>query len=210
MRAGTGARSGSRRTAPSSGRHARTLLGLLLIGCLLPACAVSSRTPVASGPPLELERFFSGRTTAVGTVSNRSGKVTRRFRAVADGVWSEQEQALTVRETWYWDDGEVEPRLWRWEKKSEQQWQGFEEDLTAPARGQALGSTVRWTYSMGVDTDAYGRVTIRADDVMHQVDADNIINLVDLSYWGFHVGQVVLHIQRGGRAIEPWPASPSE
>jgi hypothetical protein len=182
-----------------------------LTGCVLVACASNDYARYASSEPaLELERFFAGSTTAVGTVTDRSGNVTRRFRAKALGTWSEQDRALTVEETWYWDDGFVEPRLWRWEKQAGGVWRGFEDDLVGPAEGRAVGSIVRWAYSMGVDTNAYGRLTIFADDVMHLVDADNIINLVDLYYWGFYVGKVVLHIQRGdARSIEPWPVAPA-
>jgi hypothetical protein len=196
-------------------RSAQTLWMAVLLGCLLAACASNDDAPHANGdPPLELERFFAGRTTAVGTLSDRSGDVTRRFRVTADGSWSEAERALTVKETWYWDDGEIEPRLWRWEKHDGGRWRGLEDDLVGEATGRALGNIVHWSYAMGVDTRAYGRITISADDRMHLVDPDNIINLVDMYFWGFYVGQVVLHIERGdGRPIEPWKRqmpSPSE
>ena len=183
----------------------------LLIAALSLGCATSDYARgVPAEPALVLERFFDGITTAVGTVESRSGAVIRRFRARAEGSWSEEEQALTVRETWYWDDGEVEPRLWRWEKRGGGLWQGFEDDLVGDAMGRARGSQVRWSYSMAVDTNAYGQLTIAADDVMHLIDADNIINLVDMYYWGFYVGKVVLHIQRGeARSIEPFGPAPA-
>jgi hypothetical protein len=185
---------------------------LVWIVCLASACASTDVARYAAGEPvLDLEEFFDGRTTAVGTVTDRSGDVTRRFRATADGTWSEADQALTVKEAWYWDDGEVEPRLWRWEKQAGGVWRGFEDDLVGDAEGRAAGNTVHWKYTMVTDTNAYGRVNIFADDVMHLVDEDNIINLVDMYFWGFYVGQVVLHIQRGdGRDVGPWPGAAGE
>ncbi len=183
-------------------------LSLALVGGLTLACASPDYAIYAANEPrLALEDFFSGPTTAVGTLSDRSGNVIRRFRAKGDGSWSEEEQALTVAETWYWDDGEVEPRLWRWEKLPNGRWRGFEDDLTSPATGQTSGNIAHWTYSMRVDTNAYGRVRISANDVMHLVDSDSIINLVDMYFFGIYVGQVVLHIERGdSRTIEAWPA----
>jgi len=187
----------------SIARYGGVCLGLLVLAC----ASYPSERYAAGEPVLELERFFDGETTAVGTVTDRSGNVIRRFRARASGEWSSEAQALTVAETWYWDDGEVEPRLWRWEKRGGGRWAGFEDDLAGPAEGRAVGNTVRWSYAMAVDTNAYGRLTIRADDVMHLVDEDNIINLVDMYFLGFYVGKVVLHIERGdGRRIEPWSA----
>jgi len=187
-------------------RSMKVLVLGVLLGCFAPACASNDYAQYAGGgPPLELERFFAGRTTAVGTVTDRSGNVIRRFRASADGSWSAEEQALTVKETWYWDDGEVEPRQWRWEKLDGGLWRGSEDDLVGSAEGRAVGNTVHWAYAMRVDTNAYGRIRIFADDEMHLIDADNIINLVDMYFWGFYVGKVVLHIQRGNdRNIEPW------
>jgi len=181
----------------------------LLLSVGLVACASGLPARYADQQPtLELERFFAGPATAVGTVTDRSGRVTRRFRAKAEGSWSEAEQALTVAETWYWDDGEVEPRLWRWEKQADGRWRGLEDDLPEPAEGRATGSAVHWKYSMGVDTSAYGRLTLSVDDVMYLIDEDNIINLVDMYYLGLYVGRVTLHIERGAsRPIEPWPPS---
>ena len=60
---------------------------------------------------------------------------------------------------------------------------------------------------MAVDTYDYGKLSIVADDVMHLVDEQNLINLVDMYYFGFRVGRIVLHIQRGDRPIEPWPTA---
>jgi len=109
------------------------------VGALLGCASNDVSRFAAATPVLELERFFDGPATAVGTVSDRSGNVTRRFRAKAESTWSEAEQALTVKETWYWDDGEVEPRLWRWEKKTSGLWKGFEDDVTGEAIGRAAG-----------------------------------------------------------------------
>ena len=181
-----------------------------MVGLVLQGCAHSNIARYSEGKPeLVIEEFFSGTTTAIGTVSNRSGQVIRRFRARAIGSWSEADRTITVEETWYWDDGSVEPRLWRWEKLGDGRWRGFEDDLTGPATGVASGNTVHWKYAMGVDTNDYGRLTVSADDVMHLVDENNIVNLVDMYFFGFYVGQVVLHIQRGDdRRIEPWPPRP--
>jgi len=180
----------------------------LVLASLWLGCSAHRPSAYASGQPgLELEKFFDGSATAVGTLSNRSGTVIRRFRVRAQSSWSEEEQALTVDETWYWDDGEVEPRNWRWEKLSGRLWRGLEDDLTGPATGEVSGNTIHWRYTMGVETTRYGRLNISADDVMHLVDENNIVNLVDMYYFGIYVGQVVLHIEKGDeRPIEPWPA----
>ncbi len=170
---------------------------LLVAVVFLSACSGNGhKVYQANLPAFDLKAFFSGNAVAVGTVSDRGGNVTRRFKAKAVSEWLEDRQAIKVTETWYWDDGEIEPRNWIWERKDNGQWLGYEDDLKGVGRGQVIGSTLHWDYVMYANTERYGRVPVRADDIMHLIDDNHIINLVDMYVWGFYVGQVVLHIEK--------------
>ena len=61
-------------------------------------------------PRLIIEEYLSGNIKAWGVLQNRSGKVTRQFKANLNGIWDGKQ--LVLKEKFNWDDGEVQDREW--------------------------------------------------------------------------------------------------
>ena len=81
---------------------------LLLPLLLLVGCGSSLEDYRGQGPEWDLARFFNGKLTAHGLVTDRSGEVTSRFRVEMRGHWQGDKGELF--EQFYFDDGRQQDR----------------------------------------------------------------------------------------------------
>ena len=65
-------------------------------------------------PSMTIEKYFEGPVKAWGLLQDRSGKVTRQFKA--DMFGSFEGDILTLKEDFYWTDGEKQNRIWKIKK----------------------------------------------------------------------------------------------
>ena len=65
-------------------------------------------------PTMTIEQYFNGPVKAWGLLQDRSGKVTRQFKA--DMTGSFEGDILTLKEDFYWTDGETQNRIWKIKK----------------------------------------------------------------------------------------------
>lgn len=160
---------------------------------VLTACSASIDDYQGESPELKLETFFNGPLVAHGMVQNRSGKVTQRFTATMEGTWDGNEGVLD--EQFYWDDGREQERVWRLTKVDENTYEGRAGDVEGTAVGTTAGNALNWVYKLQVETG--GRtLNVTLDDWMYLLDEDRMINRTKMTYFGFHVGDITLYIER--------------
>jgi len=63
-------------------------------------------------PKLVLEQFFDGRLKGWGIVQDRRGRPQRRVTVEAEGVWDRSSKILALKESWTFDDGQVDRLTW--------------------------------------------------------------------------------------------------
>jgi hypothetical protein len=144
-------------------------------------------------PELKLEEFFQGDLVGYGTVQTRSGKVSRRFKVDIIGTWEGNEGELD--ETFYWSDGTEQKRIWKLTKTGENTYEGTAGDVEGVAVGTTAGYALHWVYKLEVEVD--GReLSLTLDDWMYQLDEDRLMNRSKMTYFGFHVGDITLYIER--------------
>ena len=78
-------------------------------------------------PRLIIEEYLSGNVKAWGVLQNRSGKVTRQFKADLNGKWNGSE--LILDEVFDWTDGERQTRQWQIKKIDEHNYEGTASDV---------------------------------------------------------------------------------
>lgn len=160
---------------------------------LLAGCSASIDDYQGTTPELKLEEFFNGPLVAHGVLQNRSGEVTRRFTATMVGTWDGDEGVLD--EDFYWDDGEEEKRVWYLTKTAENTYEGTAGDVVGTAVGTTAGHALNWTYQLEVEVGSR-TIKVTLDDWMYLIDENRMINRTRMTYFGFHVGDITIYIER--------------
>ena len=98
----------------------RNLKIILLITCFFLITSCSSQNAMKpedfknTEPLMTIEKYFEGPVKAWGILQDRKGKVTRQFKA--DMFGSFDGGILTLKEDFYWTDGEKQKRIWKIKK----------------------------------------------------------------------------------------------
>ncbi len=151
----------------------------------------------AATPALHLAEFFNGRLVAHGMVQDRSGAVTRRFRADLVGTWQPYEGGFKgiLDEQFYWDDGEQSERIWSLTATADGRYFGTAADVVGQAQGQANGSVLQWQYRLQLPPEQ-GGWQLDFDDTLVLIDEQQLLNVAIMRKWGIEVGRVTLQIRK--------------
>ena len=143
----------------------------------------------ASQPVFDLKQYFNGNVQAHGLVSDRSGKVLRRFVVTLQCSWVGD--AGTLDEAFVFSDGERQRRVWQLKKLADGSYTGTADDVVGQALGASSGSAFNWRYTLRVPLS--GSVyELQFDDWMHQVDERTVINQAVMRKFGVRVGEITL------------------
>lgn len=184
--------------AAATRRHVLRTAGALAAAGALPLGLAGCATPVpddyrAERPVLDLKRYFDGPLTAHGLVTDRGGRVTRRFRVALVGRWQGDEGVL--EEDFVYSDGETQRRVWRITAHGDGRYTGRADDVVGTAEGVARGNALNWRYTLALPVD--GRTWhIDFDDWMFLMDERVMINRARMSKFGITVGEVLLSFHR--------------
>ncbi len=171
---------------------------LLLAGgaALLAGCAAPSPADYAAERPLlDLKTYFNGKLTGYGAVSDRSGKVRRRFVVAITGTWKGDDGELDERFTY--SDGKTEQRIWRIRHLGGGRYIGRADDVVGEAAGVSSGNALNWRYTLRVAMDDR-TIDLDFDDWMLLIDDRVMLNKAVMSKFGVRVGEVLLSFTREG------------
>jgi hypothetical protein len=147
----------------------------------------------------DLTSFLNGRTRAWGLVEDRFGRVRRSFSAELIGHW--KGDVFVLDETFEFDDGEIDKRVWHVVPGSDGRFTATCSDCAGPAEGSATRDMVRMSYRFRLRLG--GRtVLVDFDDRIHLVDDGLALNRATMSKWGVKVGELFVVFSREG-AAEP-------
>ncbi|MGY8997998.1 MAG: DUF3833 family protein [Alphaproteobacteria bacterium] len=148
---------------------------------------------------LDLRAYFVGRCQAWGMVMNRAGKVERRFRVEIVGHL--QDEALLLDESFIFDDGETDHRVWQIKHRGHTV-SGSAADVIGHAGGEITGPFLQWSYDVAL-TVRKRKVRVRFDDWMTLADDNVMLSRAVIRKFGFRVGDVFIAFKK----LEE-PASP--
>lgn len=134
--------------------------------------------------------FFNNTLIAEGFVKDRSGKMTRYFTATIEATWDEQGGVLD--EVFLWNDGERQTRVWTFEPSDNGGYIGTAGDVIGTADMRFSGNAINMKYVLDVPLESGKAMAINMDDWLYQVSESTIVNVTEMTKWGFHVGEVVL------------------
>ena len=137
--------------------------------------------------------FFTGNLRASGVFIDRFGTVKRRFTVFANGI--PKKNGINLHETFTYDDGEIEKRVWSIKRLEENRFQGITEDLVGTCIGTSRGPLFSWSYYFYLKI--FGRqVKVHFDDIMVRLTPDTVLNRARITKWGILLGDVHLTFQR--------------
>jgi len=168
---------------------------LLFVAYALTGCSsVDVNYYSENRPEMEISEFFSGPLIAHGIVKNRKGVVTRTFVAGIEASW-DSKGIGTLDESFIFDDGEMQSRIWTLSPISDGQYVGTANDVIGDSKLQTSGNALFLKYKLQVPYK--GRViNINVDDRMYLIDEDTLLNESRLTKFGFHVGDLQLVISK--------------
>lgn len=163
---------------------------LVLAGC----ATVPAVPPGSEGPPLQLERFFAGRTSGEGRFVSGIGGADRAFTVTTRGRFDGK--TLTLIEDFVFADGERDRKTWRFEKAGEGRFIGRREDVVGTADVRADGNTIRLSYDADVRGKDGNVTRLRFEDVLVPDGPRRVRNIAVVSKFGVPVGRVEVVFER--------------
>ena len=157
-------------------------------------------------PKLDLFSFFEGETIAYGIFEDRFGNLKRQFRVNING--KVDNQILTLDEDFLYDDGEQAKRIWKIEKKIDDNqkivYEGQADDVEGKASGLISGNALNWSYDIYLNIKG-SDIKVHFNDWIYKQSKDLAINRAYVSKFGINIGSVTLVFLRGDTANKIGP-----
>lgn len=167
---------------------------LAVCSAALSACGtVSVEDYSANKPQLVAEEFFNGKLLAHGIVKDRGGRVIRYFSASIDASW--RDGIGTLDESFVFDDGEQQTRVWMLKPSGDNRYVATAGDVIGDGKMKVAGNSLFLDYVLRVPYDG-DSIDLRIDDRMYLVSDRILLNESIMTKWGFEVGSIMLVIEK--------------
>jgi hypothetical protein len=151
------------------------------------------------GPQFDLRRHLSGPILCEGLIYGPTGRVASRFVADMNGNWTGN--TGTLNETFRYDSGTVQDRVWTMKLGNDGSIEATAPDVLGRASGRAEGSAVVLRYRIKLTPEAGGHV-LDVTDWMYLMDNGTIMNRSQFTKFGIKVAELVATMRRPPVAAE--------
>ncbi|AWL12662.1 hypothetical protein HMF8227_02209 [Saliniradius amylolyticus] len=166
---------------------------MLMFAAFLSGCSASLEDYRQTQPNFELKSYFDGRVTARGMIEDYSGKLVRHFCVDIIGSWDGNRGELD--ETFYFNDGEIQKRIWKLNIADNGVVTGTAGDVVGTASGRSQGQAFNWHYTLEVPMDDT-RYEFAIDDWMYQLDKQRIMNRSYMKKFGVTVAEISIYFDK--------------
>ena len=105
--------------------------------------------------------------------------------------------SLCCEETFYFDDGEEQNRIWIIQPDSAGNLSATANDVIGNSKMNASGNSLFMQYVLRISYND-NTLDLNIDDRMYRVSDQVVINESTMSKWGFEVGKIILVIEKKG------------
>jgi hypothetical protein len=144
-------------------------------------------------PEFDLPTYFDGEVTAWGIVQDYSNKLTRRFCVDIIGTWQGNQGQL--HETFYYNDGEQQIRIWDLKIAKDGSVSGGAADVIGKASGGSKGTAFNWQYTLRVPIDDT-EYDLFVDDWMFMMDNNRVMNRSYMKKLGVTVAEISIFFDK--------------
>ena len=166
---------------------------LVLIPLFVLSCSSSLDEYENTSPEFDLTTYFDGEVTAWGIVQDYSKKLTRRFCVDIVGTWQGNKGQL--HETFYYNNGEQQIRIWDLEIADDGSVTGGADDVIGQATGGSQGSAFNWQYTLRVPIDDT-EYDLFVDDWMYMMDNNRVMNRSYMKKLGITVAEISIFFDK--------------
>ncbi len=171
----------------------RVLPILLLFGFLSGCSSPGLDEHKVASPAMQPEDFFDGFLTAHGVIKDWQGAVARQFEADIHACW--RDGVGTLDESFVFDDGEQQTRVWTLTPSEDNSYVATAGDVVGEGLARWQGSAFFLEYTLRIELED-GPVDVRIDDRMYRIGEHVLINESRLEKFGLGVGEILLTIIR--------------
>jgi hypothetical protein len=168
----------------------------LILALSLPfllSCSSSIEDYDNTKPEFDLATYFDGEVTAWGIVQDYSQKLTRRFCVDIIGTWQDGQGQL--HETFYYNDGEQQIRIWDLNIEPDGTVTGGAADVIGKASGGSNGTAFNWQYTLRVPIDGT-EYDLFVDDWMYMIDDNRMMNRSYMKKLGVTVAEISIFFDK--------------
>jgi len=160
---------------------------------LMTSCSARLTEYEQTEPAFDLADYFNGPAVAWGMVQDYRNQVTRRFCVELDGQWQQDQGVLS--EQFYFDDGDIEQRVWQLRRLAPDHYAGTATDVVGTAIGRQQGFALQWQYQLqlSIDGEVY---QFDLDDWMYQLDSYRLFNRTAMKKFGLTVAEMTLFFDK--------------
>lgn len=166
---------------------------LALIAPLVLSCSSALDDYEKTTPKFDLATYFEGEVTAWGIVQDYSNKLTRRFCVDIVGTWQGNNGQL--HETFYYNDGEQQIRIWELSIDEDGSMTGGAADVIGQASGSSKGTAFNWQYTLRVPVDDT-EYDLFVDDWMFMLDDNRVMNRSYMKKFGVTVAEISIFFDK--------------
>jgi hypothetical protein len=157
------------------------------------SCSSSLDDYANTTPEFDLPAYFNGEVTAWGIVQDYSNKLTRRFCVDIIGTWQGNQGQL--HETFYYNDGEQQIRIWKLQITEDGSVIGGAADVIGQANGGSKGTAFNWQYTLRVPIDDT-EYDLFVDDWMFMMDNNRVMNRSYMKKLGVTVAEISIFFDK--------------
>ncbi len=159
-----------------------------MVGC----SSIDVTTYEGNTPTMTAETFYNGKLNAHGVFKDMSGEVIRYFNCTIDATWEGNVGVLD--ETFYWNDGEVQKRIWTITRNSDGSYSATAGDVVGEGVGGVAGNAMFLNYVLRVPLEDGDTIDLKVDDRMYLINENVLVNESIMSYFGIDVASALITI----------------
>lgn len=144
-------------------------------------------------PPIHFQEYLNGHITGTGIIQDRKGLVTKSFEFSGDASW--QGDKGQFHEKMVYNDGKIDTRVWTFKKISDNQYEGYTDEVIGKAVIDISGNAMNWKYKMNVKVGDKTYL-ISFDDWMFLLPDGKLMNRNYFKKFGLTVGELTLLMQK--------------
>ncbi len=144
-------------------------------------------------PFFDMRTHLNGEMYCEGVIFGPLGRVTSTFDADFNVSWDGN--TGTINETFRYNDGSTQDRVWTIHLDGAGGFEALADDVPGKGRGEMAGHAVLFRYPITLPPEA-GGYTLRAFDCMYLAPGGTVVNRSQFRMFGFKVAELVATIRK--------------